>query len=569
MKEYPSRYEEHSSHASAMRLLARSGCDGGVLLDLGCGRSPLAEVATEAGFEYIGLDIDEHALAELEGRGFEVHPVDLVTPGVADRLGAVVGDRKLGAVLLLDVLEHVVDPGALLREVNSLFTEMGVIDAQLVVSIPNVTHFDLGAKLLAGRWDYLDTGLLDDTHLRFFDEWGYGRLFSSNGWREADRDDVELEYSEQRFPAEAPFVRPGVPAREFLLGLRMLAEPNGLTYQFVRRFQLDNSVTAPTPREPESLRRDVFVSVVVDLPSGGDVVPLVGDMSRQTSGQFEVIVAVDPGASVVDLAAVEAQLDGRCARVITVAGATSAERLRAAVGAAGGRYLCLLAPDTRVAPAWIERLAKAELANPGSVLVAGATCLPGKVGEPAPETFEELLGPATKRLAQNWVELLSVEETGDVVTQAFAVPTDALVTTSLDLAGERAGAPAGALVRAVELCGLAHCDDVCVAVPRTRVLDGAHQMSLVRDELSERPFLLPSGSFAAVLELREVLRRERAGRVVSDAALVAAEASAQALAAQVERLDRELHVARTAMFEAEKRGAVGRLIRIAKRALGQ
>ncbi|HEX8770873.1 MAG TPA: methyltransferase domain-containing protein [Acidimicrobiales bacterium] len=569
MKEYPRRYEEHSSHASAMRLLGRSGCGGGVLLDLGCGRSPLAEVAAESGFDYVGLDIDDRALTDLGERGFEVHPLDLVSPGLADRLRAVVGDRKLGAVLLLDVLEHVVDPGLVIREVSTLFNELGVPEAQLVVSIPNVTHFDLGAKLLAGRWDYLDTGLLDDTHLRFFDEWGYGRLFGTNGWREADRDDVDLEYSEQRFPADSPFVRPGVPTREFLLGLRMLADAHALTYQFVRCFQLDDSVSAPAVREPDRPKRDVLASVVVDLPSGGDPATLVGDLSRQTSGQFEVIIAGLPEGSSLDQSARGDRLDGRCARVITVDGATSASRLEAAVHASDGRYLCLIPPDTRVAPAWIERLAKTEASHPGSVLVADVACLPGAPGAAGPELFEELLGPTAKPLAQNWVELLSVEETGDMVPPSFAIPTDALVTTRLDLAGERAGASAGALVHAVELCGLARSAGVSMAVPRARIFDGTHQMSLVRDELSERPFLLPSGAFAAILDLRAALRRERAARAQSQAAATAAESSAQALAAQVERLDQEVHAARAAMFEAEKRGAVGRLIRIAKRALGR
>ena len=75
---------------------------------------------------------------------------------------------NVGAMTLLDVIEHLTQPQrAALRPVGVVAEARR---APLVVSVPNVAHFDLGLRLLCGRWIPSDTGLLDSTHLRFFTE---------------------------------------------------------------------------------------------------------------------------------------------------------------------------------------------------------------------------------------------------------------------------------------------------------------------------------------------------------------------------------------------------------------
>jgi SAM-dependent methyltransferase len=69
------------------------------------------------------------------------------------------------AVLMLDVLEHLVDPWAAVDQFASAVKPGGV----LVASIPNVRHISVVSDLvLRGKWNYSDSGILDRTHLRFF-----------------------------------------------------------------------------------------------------------------------------------------------------------------------------------------------------------------------------------------------------------------------------------------------------------------------------------------------------------------------------------------------------------------
>ncbi len=82
-------------------------------------------------------------------------------------------------IVLNDVLEHVVYPEEVLRGVLSLLAPGAVV----VASIPNVRYFFNVLDLLVhGRWDYVDEGILDRTHLRFFTRSSMKRMFQQAGF---------------------------------------------------------------------------------------------------------------------------------------------------------------------------------------------------------------------------------------------------------------------------------------------------------------------------------------------------------------------------------------------------
>ena len=61
-----------------------------------------------------------------------------------------------------------------------------------MVSVPNVSHFDVALRLLCGRWIPTETGLLDSTHIRFFTEATLANLFERTGWEIVARDDFSV-----------------------------------------------------------------------------------------------------------------------------------------------------------------------------------------------------------------------------------------------------------------------------------------------------------------------------------------------------------------------------------------
>jgi SAM-dependent methyltransferase len=77
------------------------------------------------------------------------------------------------------VLEHMVDPWSALRVTRERLAPGGVIVGEL----PNVRHLPFLVDLVVrGRFDYVDSGLLDRTHLRFFTRSSAHDLFTSSGF---------------------------------------------------------------------------------------------------------------------------------------------------------------------------------------------------------------------------------------------------------------------------------------------------------------------------------------------------------------------------------------------------
>lgn len=67
-------------------------------------------------------------------------------------------------VVCADVLEHLVDPFAVMRRVSEVLDPGGTV----VVSLPNVQYLKTFLVLARGSWPRDDAGLFDRTHLQWF-----------------------------------------------------------------------------------------------------------------------------------------------------------------------------------------------------------------------------------------------------------------------------------------------------------------------------------------------------------------------------------------------------------------
>lgn len=137
-------------------------------------------------------------------------------------LDAAFGDQRFDVVLCLDVLEHLVEPLDTLRRLTRLLTPTGIV----VTSIPNVTHAAVRLQLLDGRFTYTDTGLLDRTHVRFFDRAEVDTLFADAGLTVTERLEVRREVHETEIPVDLS----NVPA-ETLAAVRK--DPDARVFQWV------------------------------------------------------------------------------------------------------------------------------------------------------------------------------------------------------------------------------------------------------------------------------------------------------------------------------------------------
>jgi 2-polyprenyl-3-methyl-5-hydroxy-6-metoxy-1,4-benzoquinol methylase len=112
--------------------------------------------------------------------------------------------ERFDAVLFADVLEHLRDPGRVLLRVRPLLADGGAV----IASIPNVAHGSVRLALLNGQFRYTPTGLLDNTHLRFFTRDSVRDLFEAAGyhishWQRTSRtiDEAEIHVPQTRLTA--------------------------------------------------------------------------------------------------------------------------------------------------------------------------------------------------------------------------------------------------------------------------------------------------------------------------------------------------------------------------------
>ncbi|MBK9263704.1 MAG: methyltransferase domain-containing protein [Polyangiaceae bacterium] len=131
------------------------------VLDVGCGVGLNGLAARRKGARVTGIEIVEATRARAKERLDEVLGID-ITSDDAVRQG--LSGRTFDLMLFADVLEHVPDPQSVLRRLLPFLED----DGHVIVSLPNVAAWPVRLDLMRGRFEYTKSGILDDTHLRFF-----------------------------------------------------------------------------------------------------------------------------------------------------------------------------------------------------------------------------------------------------------------------------------------------------------------------------------------------------------------------------------------------------------------
>jgi SAM-dependent methyltransferase len=144
-------------------------------LEIGCGAgNTLAWLKSIRSCTWLG-GIELNGAAADEARRI----LDIVYEGNIERMDIPIEPGSLDLILCLDVLEHLIDPWSTVQRLYRLLKPGGAI----IASIPNVRYRRVVFPLLfRGEWKYVDEGVLDRTHLRFFVRATAIRLLESAGF---------------------------------------------------------------------------------------------------------------------------------------------------------------------------------------------------------------------------------------------------------------------------------------------------------------------------------------------------------------------------------------------------
>ena len=131
------------------------------VLDVGCGTGALGRVLKDQHPERYVAGIT-HAEQEAEGARAVLDQVVIADLETYDfgNLG-----EKFDCVICSHVLEHLRNPVEVLARLRQVLTVDGVI----LIALPNVLYWRQRLQFLIGRFRYTEGGLMDNTHVVFFD----------------------------------------------------------------------------------------------------------------------------------------------------------------------------------------------------------------------------------------------------------------------------------------------------------------------------------------------------------------------------------------------------------------
>ena len=210
----------NNSHAYSLELIGRHKR----VLELGPAAGHFTKVLVEKGCRVVGIEVDPDAAERARAWAERVVVGDISSPAV---MAEAIDEELYDVVLGGDVLEHLPDPLRVLRACRLALKPDGCV----VLSLPNVAHADVKLQLLAGRFPYRDTGLLDRTHLHFFTLEAIEEMVRDAGLVLTDLRRVTMPVFKTEQAVDPESVAPHVLEA-------VLADPEAETYQFVVRATL-------------------------------------------------------------------------------------------------------------------------------------------------------------------------------------------------------------------------------------------------------------------------------------------------------------------------------------------
>lgn len=148
------------------------------VLDVGCGAGVLGRVlkAERRVAEVCGIEYVEEAAQRARA------VLDRVLHGNIEEMALPWEDGYFDCIVCADVLEHLVNPAAVLAKLKRVLARDGV----MVISVPNARFYEVIQMLSHGAWTYCEQGIMDATHLRFFTRTDLGTMIESGGMETAE-----------------------------------------------------------------------------------------------------------------------------------------------------------------------------------------------------------------------------------------------------------------------------------------------------------------------------------------------------------------------------------------------
>ena len=167
----------------------------------------------------LGLDLQKS-----ENPGFEAGDVFQINlTQETERLRSLIINFKPDVVLMLDFLEHLTQPDIFFDTV----LEVLPLNTKVIISLPNIANFSILLRLCEDQFNYVESGLLDKTHVHFFTVSTFLSFLSKRPFQVQDLSHICLPMASQEWKSSLPNA-----IQDDLIGLFSQHNPYVNSYQF-------------------------------------------------------------------------------------------------------------------------------------------------------------------------------------------------------------------------------------------------------------------------------------------------------------------------------------------------
>jgi 2-polyprenyl-3-methyl-5-hydroxy-6-metoxy-1,4-benzoquinol methylase len=158
----------YGTHMKVLNLVSKNKR----VLEIGCSTGQISRKLSENGCEVVGVELNEESARVAQKYCKKVIVSDVCKIKATDYL------NYFDFILFMDVLEHLDDPWDVLKKIKVYLKDGGLV----VISVPNIANWAIRWNLLFGNFKYGTRGILDKTHLRFFNEKSAKKLLEDAGF---------------------------------------------------------------------------------------------------------------------------------------------------------------------------------------------------------------------------------------------------------------------------------------------------------------------------------------------------------------------------------------------------
>ena len=193
--------------------------EGSVVLDVGCSIGTFGELLIhEKNCIVDGIEINDEDFKVAQKKLRNMYKYDIERDVLDIK-------QKYDLIFMGDVVEHLAQPVKALSRLKKLLKK----DGFLLFSIPNITHMSVRLMLMSGQIKYGKTGLLDETHLHFYNQEEVIRVFNDAGMKIREIQSVKRDIPEKILQEELN----NLGLKPTVKFLKMSKNTNAASYQFI------------------------------------------------------------------------------------------------------------------------------------------------------------------------------------------------------------------------------------------------------------------------------------------------------------------------------------------------